>query len=666
VEEAEEERTPLEKRLDHLGRRLIWVTLLIGVFVAVAGILAGRDVFLMVETAIALAVAAVPEGLPIVATIALARGMWRMARRNALINRLSAVETLGAANVICTDKTGTLTENRMTVTRIWLDSGPIHVAGEEASKAGSFFRDGRKIDPSGDPVLREALEVGVLCNNASWQNEDGGKAVGDPLEVALLAAGAKGNIFRPELTERFPEEREEAFDPDVKMMATFHPENDRYRTAVKGAPEAVLSNCSHLRTAEGDRQISQQEREAWSRRTNQMAEEGLRVLALATKRAPSLETQPYEGLTLLGLVGMMDPPREDIRPAIQSCRQAGIQVVMVTGDQPRTALAIAKSVALIEEGRNGEVILGNDLRSPEEMSEEERRRTLLASVFARVTPRQKLNLVALYQKNNSIVAMTGDGVNDAPALKKADIGIAMGQRGTQVAREAADMILKDDSFSTIASAIGQGRVIFRNIRKFVLYLLSCNVSEILAVSLASMVKAPLPILPLQILFLNLVTDIFPALALGVGEGDPAVMKNPPRDPREPILTRGHWLAVAGYGVAITIAVLGALALSLIQFGMGKEKAVTVSFLTLAFAQLWHVFNMGDSRSGSLRSDITRNPFVWGALALCAALLLLAVYVPGLASILRLVDPGREGWTLVLGMSLIPLAVGQTLRAILRK
>ena len=663
VEEAVEERTPLEKRLDQLGNLLIWVTLAIAGMVAAAGVLAGRDFFLMVETAIALAVAAVPEGLPIVATIALARGMWRMARRNALINRLSAVETLGATNVICVDKTGTLTENRMTVACLVLASGLVTI---DAERGEGFLRQGRRIDPVDDVLLREALEVGVLCNNASWQqgpSPETSRALGDPLEVALLAAGARGGVSQEEILQKWPEEREEAFDPDLKMMATFHRENGQYRVAVKGAPEVVLAHCSRVRSPEGDGEMVGGERERWLARTDQMAEESLRVLALATKRVSAIGVNPYENLTFLGLVGFLDPPREGIRKSILDCREAGIRVVMVTGDQPKTALSIGKAVGLVEEGGEAVVILGSELRNPAELSEQEQRRLLRVSIFARVTPRQKLDLITLYQKRNFIVAMTGDGVNDAPAIKKADIGIAMGLRGTQVAREAADMILKDDAFSTIVSAVEQGRVIFRNIRKFVLYLLSCNVSEILTVSLASFFKVPLPILPLQILFLNLVTDIFPSLALGVGEGHPGVMKTPPRAARESILTRGHWLAIAGYGLAITLAVFGTLALALTEFEMEEEEAVTVSFLTLAFAQLWHVFNMRDSGSGIIRNDITANPFVWGALGLCAGLLILAVYLPGLSSILKVVDPGMDGWVLVLGMSLIPLAVGQILNAV---
>jgi Ca2+-transporting ATPase len=297
------------------------------------------------------------------------------------------------------------------------------------------------------------------------------------------------------------------------------------------------------------------------------------------------------------------------------------------------------------------------------MDDEERDKTLEAQIFARVSPEQKLNLIALHQNTGAIVAMTGDGVNDAPALKKADIGVAMGQRGTQVAREAADMILKDDAFSTIVVAVRQGRAIFENIRKFVLYLLSCNVAEILVVGMASVVNAPLPIRPLQILFLNLVTDVFPALALGVGEGDPHLMDRPPRDPEASIIERRHWVAIGGYSFLITMAVLAVLAFGLVAMGMVQDRAVTLSFLTLAFAQLWHVFNMRARGSDLLRNDITQNPYVWGAVALTIGMLLAAVYVPFMADLLRLVRPGPDGWLIVLAGSLAPLVIGQIIKEV---
>jgi Ca2+-transporting ATPase len=335
-------------------------------------------------------------------------------------------------------------------------------------------------------------------------------------------------------------------------------------------------------------------------------------------------------------------------------------VVMVTGDHPATALAIARAVDLVDDAA-AVAIAGTEVAHPERLPEGKRRRLLEAAVFARVTPEQKLRLIALYQEAGSVVAMTGDGVNDAPALKKADIGIAMGQRGTQVAREAADMVLKDDAFDTIVTAVAEGRTIFRNIRAFVLYLLSCNLSEIVVVGLASLVNAPLPIRPLQILFLNLVTDVFPALALGLGDCDRVAMTRPPRGAREPVLARGHWFLVAAYGGVITLAVLAAFALAFVSLEMPERQAVTVSFLTLAFAQLSHVFNMRGPNSGIVRNEVTRNPFLWGALALCTGLLLAVVYLPELAGVLKLEVPGARGWALVLGFSALPLIVGPTLR-----
>ncbi len=660
VEEAEEEITPLEKRLNKLAHKLIWAVLAIAVLIAVTGVISGKEILIMIETSIALAVAAIPEGLPIVATIALARGMLRMAHRNALVNRLSAVETLGATNIICTDKTGTLTEGLMTVTRIVLDTGDIAVNGNGDRSAGAFVRDGAVIDAADDAVLREALFVSVLCNNATIARSDAGdpsETVGDPLEVALLVAASKAGIHREDYFEGMPEEREEAFDSDVKMMATFNRDGERYRVAVKGAPETILESCTSIMTGDGARAFGDEERSRWVNRNNEMAEGSLRVLALATKTVDTVEAKPYKELQFIGLVGMLDPPRSDVHESLEQCRTAGIEVIMVTGDQAVTARNVGLAVGLIDE-ESAEVINGQDLESFDALSADERRRLLDIKIFARVSPKQKLDLIALHQDNGSIVAMTGDGVNDAPALKKADIGVAMGVRGTQVAREAAHMVLKDDAFSTIVAAVEQGRIIFANIRKSILYLLSCNVSEIMIVALASMFNAPLPILPLQILFLNLVTDVFPALALGVGEGDPGILNRPPRDPKEPVLAKNHWLAIGGYGIVITIAVLGALSYALAALNMEERRAVTVSFLTLAFAQLWHVFNMRGRGSGFFRNDITRNRYIWGSLLLCVGLLIAAVYLPGLNTVLKVVDPGPNGWILILIMSLVPWVIGQ--------
>jgi Ca2+-transporting ATPase len=660
VTAPETESTSYERQLDALSRQLIWVVLLIVALIAGVGILQGKELYLMVQTGVALAVASIPEGLPIVATVALARGMWRMARRHALVNRLSAFESLGSVNVLLVDKTGTLTENRMTLTRIVLECCDVGVNGERLALEGPLTGGEGNRAPCDAIALRRVLEVGVLCNNASVHHDEVTGAMfttGDPLEVALLMGGMKAGIHPEHLRQQWPEVREEAFDSATKMMATFHHDEDGYRVAVKGAPESVLRVCTRFLAIDGEREMQEEDRHRWLGRNQQMAEQGIRVLAMAEKRAESPDAAPYEGLTFLGLVGLSDPLRPESRQAVEACREAGIRVVMVTGDQAATARAIGQAVGLVGESSGG-VMEGRNLLPSDLLTEAERTQILQATVFARVTPRQKLELVGLHRQNGAVVAMTGDGVNDAPALKHADIGIAMGQRGTQVAREAADIVLKDDSLATIVAAIEQGRAIVNNIRRCVFYLLSCNMSEVMIVALAASVNAPLPILPLQILFLNLVTDVFPALALGLGEGDPTLMRRPPHAHTEPVIDRQGWVRVAGYGTLMTATTLVAFALALGRLQTDIRHAVTISFLTLAFAQLWHVFNMRDPGSHFFHNDVTKSFHTWGALGTCTVLLLLVVYVPGLNDLMRVSDPGWQGWLLALGMSVIPLVIGQ--------
>jgi len=658
VEGAGHETTPLEKSLDKLGNHLIWATLITAAVVIAAGILRGRDVFLMLETGIALAVAAIPEGLPVVSTIALARGMMRMARMNALVNRLSAVETLGSTSVICTDKTGTLTENKMTVEIIEADGDELEI--EHAEGGVRFLVNGVEADPRSNGAIRRMLEIGVLCNTVPVDYDGEDVTAGDPMETALVAAGREAGIEKQALLERFPETKLFAFDSAVNMMATVHGADGGYRTAVKGAPDSVLRASAFVLTPDGEREFTGEQREAWKKKNDELAAKGYRVIAHAEKNTDGEPDKPYEGLTFLGLVGLLDPPRPDVKDAIEKCIEAGIKVVMVTGDHPSTAKNIALAVGLVDD-RNVRPLHGSVIKKVEGLSDEDTEVVSDSLILARVSPEQKLELVKMKQESGLVVAMTGDGVNDAPALRQADIGIAMGLRGTQVAREAADIVLKDDSFGTIVSAVEQGRIIYGNIKKFIFYLISCNVSEIMIVAFASFALIPLPILPLQILFLNLVTDIFPALALGMGEGDEHIMKEPPRDPKEPLLSRRRWLGIAGYGAVITLSVMGALLYAIHGLGYGSEQAVSVSFLTLAFAQLFHVFNMRDKGSAFVNNEITRNPYIWGALGLCSLLIAAAVYIKPLAEVLRIIPPGIEGWTLIAVMSMAPLAIGQILK-----
>jgi Ca2+-transporting ATPase len=665
VAAARPQQTPLEKRLNTLGTRLVWFIVVIAVGIAVAGIVSGRELFLAIEVAIALSVAAIPEGLAIVATIALARGMWRMADRNALITRLSAVETLGATSVILTDKTGTLTENRMAVSIVLLHEVDVSVSSAHEAGQSTFRVAADHLDASSGEMLDELLTTTALCSNAALDRDGDSKGVGDPTELALLMAASGRGIWRGEAAQRAPELREDPFDPDSKRMATLHQHGDDYLVAVKGAPEAILPCCIAVRTRRGDEPQDASQLQAWLERAEKLGRYGLRTLAVARKTVDSNAADLHDGLTLLGIVGLEDPVREGVVNAIQRCRDAGIDVTMVTGDHAATAKHVALTAGIVEredcrsDCLDGTVVdrLFRDRRFDQLLS---------ARVFSRVTPDQKLRLIELYQEHGHVVAMTGDGVNDAPALKKADIGIAMGVRGTAVAREAAVMILQDDEFETIVAAVGHGRAIFENIRKFVVYLVSCNTSEVLVISLATVAGAPLPLLPLQILFLNLVTDVFPALALGLGEGSPGLMRERPRPANENILVRRHWVQIGLSGLIIACVVIASMVIAFRVLEYDYQQAVSVAFCTLALAQMWHVFNMRGNVRHIVKNEITRNPWVWMALVICLLLVLAAVYLPLLSNILFLADPGAAGWALIVSMSLVPLLLVPVARAVANK
>ncbi|MEE8602087.1 cation-translocating P-type ATPase [Euzebya tangerina] len=654
VEDAGEDgKTPLEARLDDLAKALIVAVIVIGIVVAALGIAVGQDVQEMIEVAIALAVAAVPEGLAVVATLALARGVVRMSRRNALVKRLASVETLGSAGVVFTDKTGTLTEGRMQATVLLLS-------------------DDRRVDLADVDVDADeaaALTVGSLCGNATMNSDDDpedGEDVGDPMELALQRAAVEAGIGdREDLVDRLPELREVAFDRDTKMMATFHRLGDgdlqgvpadhggEVLVAVKGAPDAVVGACT---TEMGGGDLTDGDRERWVQRQEDLAAQGLRVLGLARKITDDEGVQPYENLELIGMVGLLDPPREGTAEAIERCHRAGVEVVMVTGDQPATATAIARDIGLAD----GEIhaMRGADVPPAAEWDDDMRERLASTAVFARLDPEQKLDLIALAQARGNVVGMTGDGVNDAPALTKADIGIAMGQKGTQVARDSSDIILQDDAFATIVHAIREGRTIFENIRRFVVYLLSGNLGEILAVTAAAVSGAALPLLPLQILYINLVSDVFPAAALGVVKGDDSVLNRPPRDPEEPIMDRSRWVVTTLWAVLIGGVTLGVFALAHGPLDLSDEQAVTVSFLTFVIARLVHVFNMRAPDEPIAGHPILKSKAVWAALGVSGALAVLAVVIPPLASVLGLVTPTASMLGLSFGGGLVVLVVGQ--------
>ncbi len=653
VEQAQPGITPLQEKLNGLSKILIIVTLILSAGFIGLGLLRGDPTVLLIETAIALAIAAIPEGMAVVATIALAYGMMRLARHKVLVKRLSAVSTLGETNVIFTDKTGTLTENRIEVFSLQLpgnEADPYVELKTAIQPPSLVIVQGETTVPTTDSFTR-LVQLGVLCNNAEVVLEGGTyRELGDPIEIALLKLAISNGQAPDHLRVESPRLAEQAFSADTRRMATLHQSGTGYLVAVKGALAELVPHCPALTPAQRTRQ--QQRAEA-------MAEDGLRTLAFAYRELtdrPDDTTFADGDLTFAGLIGFLDPPRLAVVPALQACRTAGIRVVMVTGDHPTTALTIARQVQLVEPD-DTLTMTGKQLRPADQLTPDERNQILQCRVFARVSPAQKLALIDFYQQQNNVVGMIGDGVNDAPALKKSDIGIAMGLRGTQVAAEAADLVLKDDSFASVVRAIGQGRVIFENIHKFVVFLLSCNLSEIFVVALAGLIGLGNPLLPLQILFVNIVTDVFPALALGVGRENGALMQRPPRAPNSSLLSRSDWQQVVFYAVVMTIAVLGPYGYARWQWGYTAAQCSTLAFYALCWTQLLHVFNLySGSRASLFTNEITRNRYVWLALLLCVGLLLLTYYVPHLRTILAIQPIDQRVLLLLIGSGIFPVVV----------
>ncbi|HUU69296.1 MAG TPA: cation-transporting P-type ATPase [Planctomycetota bacterium] len=665
VKQAREEETPLEVGLRKLSRSLIILCLGVAALVTILGIASGRDVTRMIMTGLALAVAAVPEGLPVVATIGLAVGMRRMARRNALIRRLPAVETLGSANVICTDKTGTLTENEMTAVRYELVDGPIHVTGTGFEPKGEFRKDGRAIDPAANEPLRLALICGMLCSNSSLaRNPETGEwtVTGDPTEGALVVAAVKAGLDQDELREQYDELRETPFSPEKAMMATQHRGPDgRVYTFVKGAAQRVFDACTAVHTPSGPRPVLDDVRRHFDQAQEELADDALRVLALAYKVTDTPE-EPYRGLTLLALAGLYDPPREEVAEAIKRFNDAHIRTVMITGDHPLTAKAVGRTLGII--GDDGEMISGRELAEMPTEALAERADTV--NVYARITPEDKVKIVRALQKKGHVVAMLGDGVNDAAALKTANIGVAMGIGGTDLAKETSDIVLLDDRFVTVAAAIEEGRLVLANIKKFIHYLFSCNLSEILTVFLGSITNLPLPLLPLQILWLNLVTDVFPALSLAFEPPERELMKRPPRPATEDIFSARIKRAVVGHGLLITTATLGAFLWGL-KSASGTPQEVnmtaqTVCFMTIALSQLFHAWTSRKESLPIMRpGEVFSNPYMIGAAVLTVGLQMVAIYVRPLGRVLHTVPLTLEQLAAVFFFSLGPLMLAQALR-----
>jgi Ca2+-transporting ATPase len=654
---VEERETPLEGKLRQLGRVLLLVVLVLCAVITVAGWLRGHALLYMVEIGLSLAIAAVPEGLLAVTTMTLAVGMQRMARLHALVRRLPAVEALGATTVICTDKTGTLTMNEMTVRDVVVadEDAPTPAPGAGTPAPSSTT------PPAGSRLL--AFRIGALCNDATVTH-DGAQAtrLGDPTETALIVAAESVGLVHADLERDYPRLAEQPFDATTKRMVTVHRTPDGTMVAyMKGAPGEVLDACTSV-VAKAGTTPKTAEADAHQRSVNDtLAAQALRVLALAYRALPATYTNAdLEGaFTFVGFVAMSDPLRPEAKATIATCRAAGIRVMMLTGDQEATAAEIARQLGLdvAPDGRPQRTVHARALVGLDPAG------WLAAvtdtAVFARVSPEHKLLIVDALQRQGAIVAMTGDGVNDAPALRKADIGVAMGLRGTQVAKDAAQMIITDDNFATIVGAVEQGRIIVFNILRFIHYLFSCNMAEILTVFVAIMIGWPLPIGVLQILWLNLVTDTFPALALALEPSASDVMQRPPRNPSEPLLTRAFGWLIVWQGVVLTACTLTAFGVAMQWYGRegeGLKHAVTIAFMTLALAQTAHTLNARSRRGSAFTRRLFTNGWLWGAIATCIALQVVAVTVPLLTRVLQTTALGANDWGLVAGTSLAPVAV----------
>ncbi|MBM4763988.1 calcium-translocating P-type ATPase, SERCA-type [Bacillus sp. B15-48] len=655
LQSAESMETPLQRRLEQLGKILITVALFLTVLVVGIGILQGHDIYTMFLAGVSLAVAAIPEGLPAIVTVALSLGVQRMIKQKAIVRKLPAVETLGCASVICSDKTGTMTQNKMTVTHVWSGGKTWTIDGVGYRPEGDFYSEGRAEKPQTIKPLQQLLTFGMLCNHAELIEKDNEFVVdGDPTEGALLVAAMKSGLTRSSIRQQFEIVNEFPFDSQRKMMSVIVKDKaGRQFVVTKGAPDVLIGLSRSILWEDRQQHLSSDLRKRVQNAVDGLAEKALRTIAIAYKPLTNdslllNENEAEKDLTFIGLQGMIDPPRPEVKTAVKECRDAGIKTVMITGDHVITAKAIATELGILTKGSkvmDGPTISTLSIEELEDIVEE-------VSVFARVSPEHKLKIVKALQNRGHIVAMTGDGVNDAPAIKAADIGVAMGITGTDVAKEASSLVLLDDNFATIKTAIKEGRNIYENIRKFIRYLLASNVGEILVMLFAMLLGMPLPLVPIMILWVNLVTDGLPAMALGLDQPEEDVMKRGPRHPKEGVFARGLWWKVISRGFLIGLATL--IAFMTIYYRNPDELAYaqTVAFATLVLAQLIHVF---DCRSE--KSIFSRNPFenkylVW-AVIISLVMVLVVIYYPPLQPIFHTVPIIARDWLLIIAMSALP-------------
>lgn len=647
--------TPLQKKLDSFGKMLGIACIIICIIIFGLGVIRGQDLLEVFMTAVSLAVAAIPEGLTVVVTVVLALGMQKMVKVNAIVKRLSAVETLGSTTVICSDKTGTLTQNKMTVVKIFDGNEIWEVTGTGYIPEGKFINEVTKQE-SINSNLQLLLTGAVLCCDAEIQ-DNGNKIIGDPTEVALIVVGAKAGFTSEKMNSTFPRIDEIPFDSDRKLMSTVHKENDKIIMYTKGAPDIVLSRSKYIFEAGKVVPITDQHKSKIMENNNKMAQSALRVLAVSYKELTNYNHDNLLGeeqdLIFIGLTGMIDPPREEAKKSVEVCKRAGIRAIMITGDHKTTASAIGKQLGIIES--ENQSMEGKEINN---LSDEQLKETVKnVSVFARVSPEHKVRLVDAVKANGNIVAMTGDGVNDAPALKKADIGIAMGITGTDVAKEAADMILTDDNFSTIVRSVEEGRTIYSNIRKFVGYLLSCNIGEILIVFTAMLLNWGTPLLPIQLLMINLVTDAFPAFALGMEQKEKGVMDRKPRDPKEPIVDKKMGIAITIQSIALAAATLFSFQFGLHEYG-DIAVARTFCFVTLVTGELLRAYSARSEDTFIFKMKLFSNSFLNKSVLVSLIILLLIVYVPFLQVVFGTIPLSILELDVALLLALVPVVGGE--------